>query len=103
MTHGCYILGGIIGFAIGYSVEKHFIRFKTDAPVGGQVLKLAIGFFAVIGIKSALKAPLLLLFHGSPAAHALRYAIVVLFAVAVYPLTFSFFARIGAKRKTAER
>lgn len=103
VTHGCYILGGIIGFAIGYSVEKHFIRFKTDAPVGGQVLKLAIGFFAVIGIKSALKAPLLLLFHGSPAAHTLRYAIVVLFAVAVYPLTFPLFARVGTKRKTAER
>lgn len=99
ITHGCYMLGGIIGLAAGYPMEKRLIRFDTKAPLFGQVLKLSIGFLTVLLIKSLLKEPLLLLFHGSPYAHTVRYAAVVLFAVLVYPLTFPFFARLGARKE----
>lgn len=98
VTHGYYMLGGIIGLAVGYPIERRKIRFETDATVLGQIVKITLGFAAVMVIKSVLKEPLLLLFHGLPLAHAVRYAVTVLFALAVYPLTFRRFARLGAKK-----
>ena len=98
IKHGCYMLGGMIGLCVGYPIEKRKIRFETRAPLLGQILKLTVGFILVMLIKSLLKAPLLSLFSDSPLAHTVRYAVTVLFAVTVYPLSFRFFARLGAKK-----
>ena len=45
-----------------------------------------------------LKAPLLALFHGSVAADAVRYFCMVIFAGCVWPLTFPFWQKVGAKK-----
>ncbi|MBR5527408.1 MAG: phosphatase PAP2 family protein [Clostridia bacterium] len=92
--HAWYMFGGILGVAVSYPLERKFVNFDTRAGVPGQILKLVIGCALVIGIKAVLKQPLLALFGGHMAAHAVRYFLIVFFAVFVWPNTFKFFALI---------
>lgn len=74
-------------------LDNRFIQFPTRAPWWGQAVKLAGGLVLVVLVRSLLKAPLLALTGGHPAAHALRYFLMVLAAGALWPLTFRFFER----------
>ena len=74
------------------------------------MIKLALGLGILLLIKSTLQAPhelLFGLFIPSPmyVARAVRYAIIVLFAGVVWPLTFKFFGKlkIGFMEKFTER
>ncbi len=97
IEHAWYMLGGICGVAVAYPLERRYVNFNTKAGFVGQALKLVLGCAAVLVIKSSLKAPLLLLFNGNPAVHAIRYFVTVVFAVFVWPMTFKFFAKINSK------
>lgn len=96
-THAWYMAGGAAGVAAAYPIEKRFVAFSSAAPLKVQLFKIVPGFLAVLFLKSTLKEPLLLLFGGHEAAHALRYFILVVFAVAVWPMCFSRFSK-GAKK-----
>lgn len=96
-THAWYLLGGVAGIAVSYPLEKRFVNFKTKAPLFIQIIKTVPGFLLTILIKTALKVPLLSLFDGNNAAHALRYFILVIFAVLLWPMTFELFLRLKRK------
>lgn len=93
------LLGAVLGMLIVYYVDEKRLRFSTEAPWYGQVLKLFLGLALVAALKAGLKAPLLSLFGGHDFAHALRYFILVLFAGIVWPLTFPWFSRLGKLEK----
>ena len=78
---------------IGAAVERKKIRFDTKAPVWAQILKVALGLVCVVALRMALKPLLALVFGGLGIAHAVRYGLMVLFAILVWPLTFPWFAR----------
>ncbi len=78
---------------IGAPLERRFVRFETDAPWWAQILKCALGLAVVMGLRMALKSPLNALFQGKPIADAVRYMLMVLAAVLVWPLTFRWFSK----------
>lgn len=93
------LLGALLGMALVYFLDARFLHFEVRAPLPGQLLKLVAGGALVFAIKALLKAPLTALV-GADLQNTVRYFILVVFAGAVWPLTFRFFARIGKKKNT---
>ncbi len=102
LENGFKFLGCVIGMWIIYWVDRLFIRFETKtATPWAQVFKLVIGFALLVGILEGSKPLWKLIFGDALIAHTLRYLLTVLFAGAVWPLTFKWFAKWGTGKKTA--
>ncbi len=89
------LLGALLGFAVGYPIERKYIRFEEKAVRWAQLLKLALGLAVLLVCKEGLK----LLFNAVGftwlGTNAIRYFVVVVVAAAVWPLTFRRFAAMG--------
>lgn len=92
------LLGALAGMLIVYVVDEKWLKFSTKAIWWVQILKVAGGLGVVLAIKSGLKAPLEMLLPELP-ARAVRYFLIVLFAGAIWPITFRYFGRIGANKE----
>jgi undecaprenyl-diphosphatase len=92
------ILGCAIAMLVVYTIDLTRLHFDTKAPLPAQCCKLVLGVALLLLLKGVLKEPLLSLFGGHAAAHALRYFIVVLFAGAVWPMTFPTWTRLFTPR-----
>lgn len=88
------LMGALIGLAVGYAVDCKWIHFRTQAPPAGQICKCVLGLALILVLKEGLKA---LLGTGN-LANLVRYGAVILFASAVWPLTFPFFEKFGKKQ-----
>ena len=93
--------GAVLGFIIVYLADEKKLHFDVHAPLLGQILKLALGLGLIIGVKAGLKPLTVAIFNGSQAESLVRYFIIVIFAGIVWPLTFPFFAKLGAKGNRA--
>ena len=93
MKNAYSMAGAVAGMLVVSILDNHLIQFPNRAPWWGQAVKLVVGLVVVVLVKSLLKAPLLALFGGHDAAHALRYFVMVLVAGAVWPRTFRFFEK----------
>ena len=91
------LTGAIAGMVIAWWVDRKFIRFEVKAVWWAQIVKVALGLAIVVGIKSGLKAPLIALVGNVGMANAVRYGLMVVFAGAVWPLTFKFWGKLGKK------
>ena len=89
------LTGAIGGMLIAWWVDRRFIHFDTKAVWWAQLIKVALGLAVVVGIKSGLKAPLIALIGNAGVANAVRYGLMVIFAGAVWPLTFKFWGKCG--------
>ena len=85
--------GAVGGMLVVCILDNGVVQFPNRAAWWGQAAKMAGGLVLVILVKTLLKAPLLALYGGHDAAHAVRYFLMVLVAGCVWPLTFRFFAR----------
>lgn len=92
------MMGAAAGLLIGFSLEKKYVKFETKAVWWVQILKVVLGFVLVIAVKEGLRAPLEALFAGHLAARAVRYCLIVLAAGVVWPMTFRWFSKIGARK-----
>lgn len=92
------LTGCTLALPVIYLLDKKYIHFDTKAPWLGQLLKLVLGLGLAIGIKAGLKPPLRALLPSGP-ADMIRYFLLVVFAGAVWPLTFRFFATLGKKKE----
>lgn len=92
------LLGATLGLAAAWGLDQRFIRFDTAGAWYVQAVKLAGGLALLLGIRAALKAPLAALL-GPGAGGAVRYAVMVLFAGAVWPITFAPLRRLLEKRR----
>ena len=90
------LFGCLAGLMVSKALDDRFIHFKENAVWWAQALKTALGLAFVVAIRAGLKAPLMAIMPEFPAA-AVRYFFMVLFAGAVWPLTFPWFARLGKK------
>lgn len=90
------LLGCLVGMIVSKALDDRFIHFQVKAVWWAQILKVALGLVLVIAIRAGLKAPLQAIMPEFPAT-AVRYFFMVLFAAAVWPLTFPWFARLGKK------
>lgn len=90
------LLGSLLGLIAAYLADRK-IRFSEKAPLPGQICKLVLGLLLLVGIRAGLKA-LFGLISDAPYWNALRYFCMVFFAGAIWPLSFPFWARLGAKQ-----
>jgi len=94
------MIGCLTGVAIVYVVEKKYIRFSTRAVWWAQILKVVVGLGLVLLVKEGLRSPLEAAFSVHMAARAVRYFLIVITAGIIWPLSFSWFGKLG--RKTEE-
>lgn len=95
--NGYNLLGASIAMLIAVWFDNKHLHFPTKAPLLAQVVKIVLGLAITVVLKSVLKAPLNALFAGSNVANAVRYFMMVLFAAAIWPMTFRWFASWGKK------
>ena len=88
------LLGCTVGVWIGFEVDRKYINFKTDGNFLCQTLKFIVGLIPLLAIKEGLKYPFDLFFSGSYIADGVRYLILVVFVVCIWPLTFKWFRKI---------
>lgn len=93
------LLGCLVGLVISKALDDHFIHFQVNAVWWAQILKVTLGLILMVAIRAGLKAPLQAIMPEFPAT-AVRYSLMVLFAGAIWPLTFPWFAKLG-KQLTA--
>ncbi len=102
LKNGWTLLGALLGLILGYTVDLKKIRFEEKAPILGQILKVVLGLGIIMGIRIGLdkvfKSELLPIFRGQLWWCAVRYFCMVAFAGAVWPLTFPFWQKLGAKK-----
>ena len=96
MKNAYTLSGCLVGFIVAKALDDRFIHFQVEAVWWAQILKTVLGLILVVAIRAGLKAPLQAVMPEYPAT-ALRYFLMVLFAGAIWPLTFSWFAKMGKK------
>ena len=96
--NGYKLLGAASAMLLSYWLDRRYIRFETKAQPLTQALKLVLGLALVVGLRVVLKAPMYAVFGEGGVADAARYFLVVLFAAAVWPMSFRFLARIKVKK-----
>ena len=94
-------LGAIVGFVFVYLADKKWINFETEAVWWAQILKVVIGLSIVLALKTLTKMPLNALL-GEFFGRSVRYFLVVVFAGCLWPLSFSWFGKIGNRNKNME-
>lgn len=82
------LLGATVGLLAAWWMDVKLIHFDTHAVWYVQIIKMVVGLALLVAIKAGLKAPLAALL-GAGAGGAVRYAVMVLFAGAVWPMTFA--------------
>ena len=91
VNHGIESMGKLIGATLGVFiaciVERKYINFETTASLPVQIVKIAGGLGITVLIKSLLKTPLNLLLGGA-LGNLVRYFLIIVFAVIVWPLVF---------------
>lgn len=97
MKNAYTLFGCTLGLVVVYALDTMYIKFDTHASWYVQIIKLVVGFAIVIAIKSGLSSPLNALFGNDYVGRAMRYFIIVLFAGALWPLTFRYLAKIKIK------
>ena len=88
------LLGCLIGLMVVKALDDRFIHFQVETVWWVQIIKTVLGLILIVGVRAGLKAPLQAIMPEFPAT-AVRYFIMVLFAGAVWPLTFPWFAKLG--------
>ena len=92
------MLGAIGGLLVVYPLERKYVNFETKAVWWAQVLKIILGFALVLAVKEGLKSPLDAVFGGHMIARAIRYFLVVMVAGFIWPMSFRWFSKMGAKK-----
>ena len=92
------LFGSLIGLLVVYIIDEKWINFSTKAVWWAQVLKVILGLVLVLIVKSALKTPLNYLL-GELFGRTVRYALVVITAGVVWPITFKKFSKYGDRQK----
>lgn len=82
-----------------FFVERRFIRFEVNAPWWAQIIKVTVGLALVMGVRAGLKPVMNACFGAHHIGTAIRYFCMVVFAVLVWPLTFSWFQKGCPLRK----
>ena len=97
MKNAYTMAGCMIGVALVYVGERKFVNFDTKAVWWAQILKAVLGLGLVLLVKEGLRTPLELVLPVYP-ARAVRYFLIVVMAGLVWPMTFRWFAKLGAKK-----
>lgn len=98
LSNGWKLFGALLGLIVAYTVDERKIRFREQAPLPGQICKVVIGLALIVGLKAGLKAVFGMISDGA-FWDAARYFLIVIFAGAVWPLSFPLWQKVGGKKK----
>ena len=98
--NGFTLFGCMIGLGLVYTVDLKWTHFETKAVWWAQILKAVGGLAVVLLAKELLRSPLDTLFGGSLWGHCVRYFLMVVVGGILWPMTFSWFSKLG--KKTSE-
>ncbi len=88
--------GCIVGITIVYYLDEKYIKFETRAKWYVQVIKYVLGLGITVGLLFGLKALFNeMTFFNTYIARLVRYFTVVVFAGAVWPITFPYLSKIN--------
>ena len=90
------LLGSLLGLILAYILDEKWIHFPVKAVWWAQLIKVAVGLGLVLAVKSGMRAPLDALL-GTSVGRAARYFLIVTVAGVLWPLTFKWFSKFGAK------
>ena len=96
------LFGCILGMLFVYFIDSNYINFDTKATFIGQVLKLVLGLIIVVALKEGLKPLLKIVMGETLFTNTIRYFILVVFAGAVWPLTFKKLSSVGKSKNISE-
>ena len=99
LKNGYTLFGALLGMLISYPIESKYIKFDTEGKWYTQIFKAVIGLGLVLLLKSVLKYPLEAFLPADTVARAIRYCIIVIFAVVIYPISFKYFKLLENKIK----
>lgn len=91
------LLGCSLGLLVSRIVDVKWLHYEVKAPFKVQAIKLVLGLAILIGIILGIKPLLVAAFGDVLWINVLRYFVAVIFAGAIWPLTFPWFARFGEK------
>ncbi len=97
------LFGATLGMILAFLLETKYVNFSTEGKWYTQIIKLAVGLGLILGIKAGLKPVLNFIFAGHAIAHSFRYAIIVLFAAVVWPLTFPLIRKLENLKKAEKK
>lgn len=96
------MVGAALGFAIGCPMEMTFVRFETKTEkLWQQAVKMVVGIAVALGLKAGLKPIFALIAEEALVFDALRYGIVILWVVLIWPAIFSRIFKVPAEESTA--
>ncbi len=99
----CTLLGTTLGFLIAWWVDDQHTRFEVKAVWWAQILKYAVGLGLIMGVRVGFKPLLQAVLGDTPFTDAVRYFLMALVGGTFWPMTFSFWGRLGTgKAKGAE-
>lgn len=106
IKNGHTLLGALLGMMICSPIERRLVKFEISGKWYTQIFKCLVGLPLVLGVLEGLKLVLDNLIPVPFLGRTIRYAIVVAFAIVIYPLTFKLFKKlecfIESKRKKKE-
>lgn len=100
--NACTLIGSVGGVLLLYPIERKYINFDVKATLAGQAVKLVLGLGVVMAFKESVKAVFKLLGGGEELLwmRSVRYFLVVVLAMGVYPLLFKYFSSLGRKKES---
>lgn len=90
------LFGCLLGLLVVYIIDERWLNFSTKAVWWAQIGKVVGGLALVLVVKAGLKAPMNALF-GDFLGRSIRYMLIVIVAGALWPLSFKYFKKFGAK------
>ena len=93
LKNGYLLIGCSAALLIAFPLEKKYVNYDVSAPWWAQILKIVLGLGIVLGLKAGLKPVLKLIWDHHLLTTSVRYALLVLFAALVWPMTFGWFRK----------
>lgn len=90
------MLGAVAGFTVVYRLDQRYIRYETAGCWWIQLLKWILGLGLSVGLKELMYLVLDFL-PGELLQRMIAYFVLVLFAGAVWPLTFKYIRKLEKK------
>jgi hypothetical protein len=93
------LLGTMLGMVLTWLVDEKHTHFETKAVWWAQLIKLAVGLGLVMAVRLGVKPVFTALWGDAMFAHGLRYFLMVVAGGVLWPMTFGWFSRLGAKKQ----
>lgn len=93
------LMGCILGFILVYTADLKWIKFETKAVWWVQIIKVVGGLALVLAAKELLKIPLNAILPENTWARMIRYFLIAVTGGILWPMTFKFWNRLGAKKE----